>query len=186
MTTDRNTETAILAGGCFWCLEAVYDGLEGVSDVQSGYIGGTVDHPSYEAVCSGRTGHAEAVKIDFDPAILDFGDLLDVFFVIHDPTTLNRQGADIGTQYRSEIFATSGEQRRIAEEKIAALTSEKAFADPIVTAVSDAGTFYPAEPYHDEYFARNPNQPYCQAVVGPKVAKFRKKFADRLKQAVAP
>jgi peptide-methionine (S)-S-oxide reductase len=185
MTTSTTTETAILAGGCFWCLEAVYDGLEGVSEVQSGYIGGTVDNPSYEAVCSGRTGHAEATRITFDSGIITFDDLLDVFFVIHDPTTLNRQGADVGTQYRSEIFATSPEQRRIAEEKIAALTAEHAFADPIVTAVSDAGTFYPAEPYHDDYFARNPNQPYCQAVVGPKVAKFRKKFAARLKQPVA-
>jgi peptide-methionine (S)-S-oxide reductase len=183
--TTTTTETAILAGGCFWCLEAVYDGLEGVAEVQSGYIGGTVDNPSYEAVCSGRTGHAEATRITFDPTVITFADLLDVFFVIHDPTTLNRQGADIGTQYRSEIFATSPDQRRIAEEKIAALTADKAFSDPIVTAVSDAGTFYAAEPYHDDYFARNPNQPYCQAVVGPKVAKFRKKFAGRLKQPVA-
>ena len=125
--TKTNNETAILAGGCFWCLEAVYDGLEGVSEVQSGYIGGNVDNPSYEAVCSGRTGHAEAVRIAFDPSVLTFDDLLDVFFVIHDPTTLNRQGADVGTQYRSEIFATSPEQRRAAEEKIAALTAEHAF-----------------------------------------------------------
>jgi peptide-methionine (S)-S-oxide reductase len=182
--TDTTHETAILAGGCFWCLEAVYDGLEGVAEVQSGYIGGSVDNPSYEAVCSGRTGHAEAVKVTFDPAVLSFSDLLDVFFVIHDPTTLNRQGADVGTQYRSEIFATSPEQRAAAEEKVRGLTAEKAFDSPIVTAISDAGTFYAAEPYHDDYFARNPNQPYCQAVVGPKVAKFRKHFADRVKQPV--
>jgi peptide-methionine (S)-S-oxide reductase len=195
MTTSTTTETAILAGGCFWCLEAVYDGLEGVSEVQSGYIGGVVDNPSYEAVCSGRTGHAEAVKITFDPNVLSFNDLLDVFFVIHDPTTLNRQGADVGTQYRSEIFATSPAQRTAAEEKIAALTAAREFDAPIVTAISDAPPngagapavpFYPAEPYHDDYFANNPNQPYCQAVVGPKVAKFRKHFADRLKHPVTP
>ena len=177
----RETEAAILAGGCFWCLEAVYDDLEGVRAVQNGYIGGTMPDPSYEAVCSGRTGHAEAVRIEFDPAVVSFADLLEVFFAIHDPTTLNRQGADIGTQYRSEIFAMSPEQRRIAEETIARLTAERAFADPIVTAVSDAGTFYPAEPYHEDYFANNPWTGYCQAVVGPKVAKFRKQFAGRLK-----
>ena len=174
-------ETAILAGGCFWCLEAVYDDLQGVTDVQSGYIGGAAPNPSYEAVCSGRTGHAEAVRIEFDPSVITFADLLEVFFAIHDPTTLNRQGADVGTQYRSEIFATTPEQRRTAEEWLARLTSERAFRDPIVTAISDAGEFYAAEPYHDEYFAKNPWQGYCQAVIGPKVAKFRKQFADRVK-----
>jgi len=175
------TETAILAGGCFWCLEAVYDDLEGVQAVKSGYIGGAVPNPSYEAVCSGRTGHAEAVRIEFDPRVVSYADLLEVFFAIHDPTTLNRQGADVGTQYRSEIFATTPEQRRVAEDMIARLEAERAFRDPIVTRVSDAGEFYEAEPYHDDYFAKNPWQGYCQAVIGPKVAKFRKQFASRVK-----
>jgi peptide-methionine (S)-S-oxide reductase len=177
----RATETAILAGGCFWCLEAVYDDLQGVESVQSGYIGGTVANPSYEAVCSGRTGHAEAVRIDFDPSQITFEDLLEVFFAIHDPTTLNRQGADVGTQYRSEIFAMSPEQRAAAERAIARLTADGTFRDPIVTTISDAPEFYAAEPYHDDYFAKNPYTGYCQAVVGPKVAKFRKQFADRVK-----
>jgi peptide-methionine (S)-S-oxide reductase len=173
------SETAILAGGCFWCLEAVYDDLQGVTDVQSGYIGGSVANPSYEAVCSGRTGHAEAVRIEFDPSVVSYADLLEVFFAIHDPTTLNRQGADVGTQYRSEIFVTTPAQRETAERVV----REKAgdFPQPIVTAISDAPEFYAAEPYHDDYFAKNPWQGYCQAVVGPKVAKFRKQFADRVK-----
>jgi peptide-methionine (S)-S-oxide reductase len=178
---SSSTDVAILAGGCFWCLEAVYDDLAGVSNVQNGYIGGTVPAPSYEAVCSGRTGHAEAVRIVFDPVVISFADLLEVFFAIHDPTTLNRQGADIGTQYRSEIFATSPEQRRIAEETMAALARGGAFPQPIVTAISDAPEFYPAEPYHEDYFAKNPYTGYCQAVVGPKVAKFRKQFASRVR-----
>jgi peptide-methionine (S)-S-oxide reductase len=177
----RRKETAILAGGCFWCLEAVFDGLEGVQAVQSGYIGGSTQNPSYEAVCSGRTGHAEAVRIEFDPSVISFSDLLEVFFAIHDPTTLNRQGADVGTQYRSEVFAVTPKQRTLAQEAIAALNAGGDFADPIVTAVSDAGEFYPAEPYHEDYYRKNPFSGYCQAVIGPKVAKFRKQFAGRLK-----
>ena len=180
---DTTTETAILAGGCFWCLEAVYDELEGVSSVQNGYIGGAVENPSYEAVCGGQTGHAEAVRIEFDPSVITFADLLDVFFAIHDPTTLNRQGADVGTQYRSEIFAMSPEQTQTAREAIADLEVRHAYPQPIVTAVSDAGVFYPAEPYHEDYFRNNPWSGYCQAVVGPKVAKFRKQFASRTKTA---
>ncbi|HXK32502.1 MAG TPA: peptide-methionine (S)-S-oxide reductase MsrA [Dehalococcoidia bacterium] len=184
MTTNApNRDIAILAGGCFWCLEAVYDELAGVHAVKSGYIGGHVPDPSYEAVCSGATGHAEAVRIEYDPAVVSYEDLLDVFFAIHDPTTLNRQGADVGTQYRSEIFATSPEQRRIAEQKVRELAASGEFRDPIVTAISDAGEFYEAEPYHDDYFVKNPWSGYCQAVIGPKVAKFRKKFADRTKMA---
>jgi peptide-methionine (S)-S-oxide reductase len=179
------TEVAILAGGCFWCLEAVYDELAGVESVENGYIGGHVANPTYEAVCAEVTGHAEAVRIRFDPAVVSFGELLEVFFAIHDPTTLNRQGADIGTQYRSEVFATTPEQRRAAEEAIRRLEAEGAFGRPIVTAVSDAGEFYPAGAYHEDYFVNNPWSGYCQAVVGPKVAKFRKEFAERRKQAGA-
>lgn len=178
---DSTTETAILAGGCFWCLEAVYDELDGVIGVENGYIGGDVENPSYEAVCTGRTGHAEAVRIEYDPAVISFSDLLEVFFAIHDPTTLNRQGADVGTQYRSEIFALSPEQTRIVRETIADLEMRHAFPQPIITAVSDAGVFYPAEAYHDDYFVKNPWSGYCQAVIGPKVAKFRKQFAARTK-----
>jgi len=180
-TSSPSTEIAILAGGCFWCLEAVYDELAGVRGVKSGYIGGEVANPSYEQVCSGETGHAEAVRIEFDPDVISYADLLEVFFAIHDPTTLNRQGADVGTQYRSEIFATTPEQRRIAEETIARLEAGGAFGRPIVTRVSDAGEFWPAESYHDDYFVKNPWSGYCQAVIGPKVAKFRKQFSGRVK-----
>lgn len=172
---------ATVAGGCFWCLEAVYDQIRGVVSVESGYIGGHVDHPTYEAVCSGRTGHAEAVRITFDPTLVSYRELLEVFFVIHDPTTLNRQGQDVGTQYRSAVFFHAPEQRQIAEEVIAGVTKEKLYVDPIVTEITPAGTWYEAEPYHQEYFARNPLQGYCAAVVGPKVAKFRKRFASKLK-----
>jgi len=178
---SSSNEIAILAGGCFWCLEAVYDELAGVRAVKSGYIGGHVPNPSYEHVCSGETGHAEAVRVEFDPAVISYADLLEVFFAIHDPTTLNRQGADVGTQYRSEIFATTPEQRRIAEETIARLSASGAFGRPIVTNVSDAGEFWPAESYHDDYFVKNPWSGYCQAVIGPKVAKFRKQFSGRVK-----
>lgn len=177
------TDVAILAGGCFWCLDAVFRDLAGVESVQSGYTGGTVANPSYEAVCTGRTGHAEAVRVRFRPDVISYEDLLDVFFAIHDPTTLNRQGADVGTQYRSEIFAATPEQARIAREVIDRLRKSGEFADPIVTAVSDAGVFYPAEEYHEDYFRRNPNSGYCRAVIGPKVAKFRKVFSERLKEA---
>lgn len=172
---------ATVAGGCFWCLEAVYDQMKGVVAVESGYIGGQVDHPTYEAVCSGRTGHAEAVRITFDPIVVSYRELLEVLFVIHDPTTLNRQGHDAGTQYRSAIFYHAPEQKRIAEEVIAAVTKEKLYVNPIVTEITPAGTWYEAELYHQEYFARNPFQGYCTAVVGPKVVKFRKQFASKLK-----
>ncbi|MCX7892494.1 MAG: peptide-methionine (S)-S-oxide reductase MsrA [Burkholderiales bacterium] len=174
-------EVATLAGGCFWCLEAVYDELAGVESVVSGYMGGRVPDPSYEQVCAGDTGHAEVVQVVFDPAVVSFRDLLEVFFAIHDPTTLNRQGNDVGTQYRSAIFCHSPEQERVAREVIAALADERAFDRPIVTEVAPAETFWPAEDYHQEYFARNPYQPYCMFVVSPKVAKFRKRFAGKRK-----
>ncbi len=175
------TEIATLAGGCFWCLEAVYDQAKGVSSVESGYMGGKNPDPTYEQVCSGRTGHAEVVQITFDPAVISFRDLLEIFFVIHDPTTLNRQGNDAGTQYRSAIFYHSPEQKQTADEVIAAFTKDAVYANPIVTEVVPAGRFYIAEPYHQEYFARNPLQGYCTYVVGPKVAKFRKQFAAKIK-----
>ena len=176
------TEVATLAGGCFWCLEAVYDELKGVKSVESGYMGGSVANPTYEAVCGGDTGHAEVVRITFDPGTVSFKDILDVFFVIHDPTTLNRQGNDAGTQYRSVIFYHSPEQKAEAERVIADLSSKEIFDDPIVTEISPASTFFMAENYHQEYFRRNPNQPYCSFVVLPKVAKFRKHFLQRLKK----
>lgn len=174
-------EVATLAGGCFWCLEAVYEQTKGVLSVESGYTGGTVPDPTYEQVCSGRTGHAEAVRLVFDPAVITFRELLEIFFAIHDPTTLNRQGNDVGTQYRSAIFYHSPEQQRTAEEVIAALTRKGVYANPIVTDVVPAGPFYVAEPYHQRYFARNPQQGYCIFVIAPKVAKFRKQFAAKLK-----
>jgi peptide-methionine (S)-S-oxide reductase len=175
-------EIATLGGGCFWCLEAVYDGLQGVESVESGYMGGRVENPSYEAVCGGDTGHAEVVRITFDPQLVSFKDILDVFFVIHDPTTLNRQGNDAGTQYRSVIFYHSPQQKAVAEQTIAAMNSAKLWSKPIVTEVTPAQKLYVAEDYHQEYFDRNPRQPYCQAVVAPKVAKFRKQFLDKLKR----
>ncbi|WP_448337599.1 peptide-methionine (S)-S-oxide reductase MsrA [Chloroflexus aurantiacus] len=173
-------ETATLAGGCFWCLEAVYDQVSGVKDVVSGYTGGHVPNPTYRRVCDGNTGHAEAVQIQFDPEQISYRELLEIFFSIHDPTTLNRQGADVGTQYRSAIFYHSEEQRRVAEQLVRELTEQQVFRDPIVTQIVPATTFYPAEEYHQEYFARNPYQPYCQFVVAPKVAKFQKLFAHRV------
>jgi peptide-methionine (S)-S-oxide reductase len=175
-------ETTTLAGGCFWCLEAVYDEMEGVLSVESGYMGGRLPNPSYRDVCSGRTGHAEVVQITFDPALTSFRDLLEVFFAIHDPTTLNRQGNDQGTQYRSAIFYHSDAQKAEAERMIRELTAAKAFRDPIVTEVQPATTFFRAEDYHQEYFANNPQQPYCSYVVAPKVDKFRHKFARKVKQ----
>ncbi|HKC93763.1 MAG TPA: peptide-methionine (S)-S-oxide reductase MsrA [Nitrospira sp.] len=174
-------QIATLAGGCFWCLEAVYDQMKGVVSVESGYIGGHLERPTYEAVCGGRTGHAEAVRITFDSEIVTYRELVEVFFVIHDPTTLNRQGHDVGTQYRSAIFYHSPEQKRIAEEVVASLTKEQVYPNPIVTELVPATTWYEAEPYHQEYFAKNPFQGYCTAVVGPKVIKFRKHFAAKLK-----
>jgi len=174
-------EIATLAGGCFWCLEAVYDQMKGVISVESGYIGGHGERPTYEAVCGGGTGHAEAIQIAFDSEIVSYRELLEVFFVIHDPTTLNRQGHDVGTQYRSGIFYHSPEQKRIAEEVIASFTREQVYSSPIVTELVPATTWYEAEPYHQEYFAKNPFQGYCTAVVGPKVMKFRKLFYAKLK-----
>ena len=172
---------ATLAGGCFWCLEAVYDQVKGVQSVESGYIGGQVNAPTYEQVCGGRTGHAEAVRITFNPGVVTYRDLLNVFFVIHDPTTLNRQGNDSGTQYRSGIFYHSPEQQQTAQEVMEALTQERLYSNPIVTEVVPASQWFEAESYHQEYFARNPSQGYCTYVVGPKVAKFRQHFAPLLK-----
>ena len=177
-------ETATLAGGCFWCLEAAFQDLKGVETVQSGYAGGRVADPSYEDVCTGTTGHAEVVQITFDPQIVTFEDLLHVFFTIHDPTTLNRQGADVGTQYRSAIFYHSPEQKATAERVMAELQAGKLWDEPVVTELKPLEAFYPAEEYHRDYFRRNPNQGYCRAVIAPKVAKVRKLYFDRLKQPV--
>jgi peptide-methionine (S)-S-oxide reductase len=176
-----STETVTLAGGCFWCLEAVYEQMRGVTRVQSGYTGGSVPRPTYQQVCGGRSGHAEVVQVEFDPAVTSIRDVIDVFFAIHDPTTRDRQGNDVGTQYRSAIFYHSDEQRRVAEEIVRELDAEKAFANPIVTEIQPAGEFWPAENYHNEYFRRNPDQPYCSYVVAPKVSKFRKKFAAMMR-----
>jgi peptide-methionine (S)-S-oxide reductase len=174
-------ETAYLAGGCFWCLEAVYDDLKGVKDVVSGYTGGHVPNPSYRQVITGTTGHAETVRVVFDPEQISFVEILKVFFSIHDPTTLNRQGADIGTQYRSAIFYTSPEQKDGAEEVIRKFEEEKVWDEPIVTEVVPLDVFYPAEDYHQEYYKNNPAQAYCQVVIAPKVSKFRRDFLNRLK-----
>ena len=181
MTATR--ETATLAGGCFWCLEAVFEPLAGVESVVSGYTGGRHPNPSYEAVCTGVTGHAEAVQVTFDPSVLGYADLLELFFAFHDPTTLNRQGPDTGTQYRSAIFVHTPEQKAIAEATVARLTAEKVFPDPIVTEIVPLVEFYAAEAYHQGYYRRNPTQGYCAAVIGPKVAKLRAKYAARLKKA---
>jgi len=176
-------EVATLAGGCFWCLEAVFDQLKGVESVESGYMGGATPKPTYEQVCGGRTGHAEVVQVTFDPDIVSYRDLLQVFFTIHDPTTLNRQGNDVGTQYRSAIFTHSPGQERTAREVIAKLAAEKVWNDPIVTEVVPASTFFVAEGYHQEYFARvGAANPYCSVVIEPKVSKFRKQYLDRLKK----
>ncbi|WP_321477058.1 peptide-methionine (S)-S-oxide reductase MsrA [uncultured Paludibaculum sp.] len=183
MSLDTNTETATLAGGCFWCLEAVYLQMRGVISVTSGYMGGANADPSYEEVCSGTTGHAEVAQLVFDPNISSYRDILEVFFAIHDPTTLNRQGNDVGTQYRSAIFFHSSQQEADARGLIAELTAGKAFEDPIVTEVTPAVQFWPAEGYHQNYLANHPWQPYCTFVVSPKVAKFRKKFATLLKSS---
>ncbi|HWE50236.1 MAG TPA: peptide-methionine (S)-S-oxide reductase MsrA [Bryobacteraceae bacterium] len=174
-------EIATLGGGCFWCLEAVYRETQGVISAVSGYMGGPKPNPSYEEVCSGRTGHVEVVQVTFDPAVISFREILEIFFTTHDPTTLNRQGNDVGTQYRSVIFYHSPEQRSVSEGLISELNGQKAFSDPIVTALEPAQPFYAAEDYHQEYFLNNPNQPYCAYVVAPKVQKFRKKYAARLK-----
>ncbi|MEA3247453.1 MAG: peptide-methionine (S)-S-oxide reductase MsrA [Gemmatimonadota bacterium] len=172
--------TATLAGGCFWCLEAVFLQLTGVHAVKSGYAGGRRPNPTYEQVCTGVTGHAEVVRVTYDPSVISYGDLLDVFFTIHDPTTLNRQGNDVGTQYRSAVFYESPEQEAEAKAKISALVEARVWDDAIVTTVEKLDTFWPAEAYHDDYFARNPQNPYCAVVIAPKVAKARKKFLDKL------
>ncbi|HSK74559.1 MAG TPA: peptide-methionine (S)-S-oxide reductase MsrA [Pyrinomonadaceae bacterium] len=179
---NNNLETATLGGGCFWCTEAIFDNLQGVEDVVSGYSGGHTENPTYQEVCSETTGHAEVVQIKFNPNEISFKEILQVFFGTHDPTTLNRQGNDIGTSYRSAIFYHNDEQKRIAEETIGEIEKESVFDDPIVTEVTEFTNFYPAEDYHQEYFAKNPNQPYCSAVVAPKVSKFRQKFVNRLKR----
>jgi peptide-methionine (S)-S-oxide reductase len=177
-----NTQIATLAGGCFWCLEAVYDEVKGVQSVESGYAGGHMENPDYKSVCTGMTGHAEVVRITFDADVVSYKDLLNVFFGIHDPTTLNRQGGDVGTQYRSAIFYHDDEQKKIAEEVIKDLVTQKIWDDSIVTTLEKMETFYIAEDYHQEYFANNPFQPYCSAVVRPKVVKFRKQYMDMLKK----
>lgn len=182
MTTAGKTETAILAGGCFWCLEAVFVELAGVHDLKSGYIGGNVPNPTYQQVCSGSTGHAEAVRVEYDPATIGYDDLLDVFFSIHDPTTLNRQGHDVGTQYRSAIFPLDAEQAEKARSAIERVRALGLYDSAVVTTVEEGAEFYPAEQYHDDYFARNPSQPYCAAVIAPKVAKFRKQHLERLRR----
>ncbi len=178
---ENQREVATLAGGCFWCLEAVFDDLRGVESVESGYMGGDVANPTYRQVCAGTTGHAEVVRVTFDPRVVSFREVLEVFFTIHDPTTLNRQGADVGTQYRSAVFYHTPEQKEMAEQTIAELNAEQIWDAPIVTEVVPAAEFYVAEDYHQEYFAQNPSQPYCRAVVAPKVSKFRQKFLDKLK-----
>ena len=179
---NTNLQTATLAGGCFWCLEAVFDETKGVHGVESGYAGGSMPNPSYREVCGGDTGHAEVVQVHFDPSVVSYKDLLNVFFAIHDPTTMNRQGADVGTQYRSAIFYHDDEQKKIAEDLIKELNAQNIWDKPIVTQVEKLDKFYMAEDYHQEYFARNPYQPYCMAVVAPKVSKFRKHFLDLLKK----
>ena len=181
METNQQREVATLAGGCFWCLEAVFDDLRGVDSVESGYMGGEVPNPTYRQVCTGTTGHAEIVQVTFDPQVVSFHELLEVFFTIHDPTTLNRQGADTGTQYRSAIFYHSPEQKEIAEKTIVELNAEGIWDAPIVTEIVPLSEFYMAEDYHQEYYAQNASQPYCRAVVAPKVAKFRQKFTGKLK-----
>ncbi len=171
---------ATLAGGCFWCLDTVFRDLRGVSQVVSGYMGGRVANPTYNDVCTGTTGHAEVIQISFDPSIISFRELLEVFFTLHDPTTLNRQGADVGTQYRSAIFYHDDQQRADADAVIADLQAKGLWDSPVVTEVVPAGTFYPAESYHQDYYNQNPRQPYCQAVIAPKVSKARKKFLTKL------
>jgi peptide-methionine (S)-S-oxide reductase len=180
-TLGRKHEVATLAGGCFWCLEAVYDELQGVEEVESGYAGGTVPNPTYRQVCSGTTGHAEVVQVTFDPEQLSYRDILEVFFQIHDPTTLNRQGADVGTQYRSAIFYHDEQQKATAEEMISELEASGKWRDPIVTEVVPLEAFYRAEGYHQEYYQRNEDQPYCRVVITPKLKKFRKVYLTQLK-----
>jgi peptide-methionine (S)-S-oxide reductase len=180
LSANRPLETATLAGGCFWCTEAIFSELRGVSSVMPGYSGGSAPDPSYEQVCTGKTGHAEVIQIVFDPSVISFHDLLLVFFSTHDPTTRNRQGHDVGTQYRSAVFYHSPEQLRTAQEVVKEITANRLWKAPVVTQVEPFQAFYPAEEYHREYFRRNPNQAYCQMIIEPKVAKFRKQFLARL------
>jgi peptide-methionine (S)-S-oxide reductase len=184
MNPDR-LESATLAGGCFWCLEAVFERLKGVESVVSGYAGGSAETADYRSVCSGRTGHAEAIQVTFDPAVLPYTELLEVFFAFHDPTTLDRQGPDAGPQYRSAIFPESAAQERIAREVIERLTEERVFAAPIVTRIEAGKAFFAAEEYHQGYYRRNGDQPYCRAMIAPKVAKLRARYADRLRELPA-
>lgn len=181
-SSDNKRETATLAGGCFWCLEAVYNQLRGVQSVESGYAGGHIPNPTYQQVCTGGTGHAEVVQITFDPTVITFRDLLEIFFTIHDPTTLNRQGADVGTQYRSAIFYHTPEQKETAEQIINEMNAEKVWDSRIVTEVVPLKEFYRAEDYHQEYYQNNSAQPYCQVVIAPKVAKFRQKYFEKLRR----
>jgi peptide-methionine (S)-S-oxide reductase len=180
-TVEKGKELAIVAGGCFWCTEAVFKELRGVEKVESGYIGGTVDNPTYEQVSAGTTNHAEAIRIAYDPKVISYKELLEVFFVIHDPTTLNRQGADRGTQYRSAVFYQSPEQKKIAEQVMKDFSDKKVYEDPLVTTLEAASKFYVAEEYHQNYFERNPDKAYCRIVIQPKVLKFRKEFLSKLK-----
>lgn len=183
MNADAQSERVTLAGGCFWCLEAVFERVDGVLAVESGYSNGQAERPSYEQVCSGRTGHAEVVQVTFDPAVISFQEILEIFFTIHDPTTLNRQGNDVGPQYRSVIFFHSPEQQAVAQQVIREFNTAGVWDRPLVTEVTPAPTFYAAEDYHQEYFARNPSQGYCRVIIAPKVTKFRQKYADRLQKS---
>ena len=179
---QKHTETATFAGGCFWCTEALFLEVEGVKSVLPGYIGGTIENPTYEQVCTGRTGHAEAIQITFDPKVVSFGELLEIFFATHDPTTLNRQGADVGTQYRSEIFYHNAAQKQVTEDYINVLNLENTFGKAVVTQVSKATDFYVAEDYHKNYYNRNSGQSYCSYVITPKIEKLKKQFKDKLKK----
>ncbi len=179
---NKNVETATLGAGCFWCVEAVFDDLKGVRDVVSGYSGGRTENPTYQQVCSETTGHAEVINVEFNPEEVSFKDILQVFFTVHDPTQLNRQGNDVGSSYRSAIFYHDDAQKQVAEETVKEINAEGIYDKPIVTEITAFDKFYAAENYHQEYFANNPNQPYCAAVVAPKVAKFRQKFVSRLKK----
>ena len=181
MSNEQGLERATLAGGCFWCVEAVFDELRGVERVESGYAGGAVANPSYEQVCTGATGHAEVVRVTYDPGVVSYRDLLGVFFSTHDPTQLNRQGADVGTQYRSAVFYETPEQRAEAEQVIAELEAQRVWDGKIVTTLEPLTEFYPAEEYHRDYYRRNPNQGYCRAIIAPKVAKLRKQHLEKLK-----
>jgi len=178
---SSSTQTIVLGGGCFWCTEAVYVKVRGITDVESGYSNGVVERPTYEQVCTGRTGHNEVVKLTYDPAQISVRQILEIFFVVHDPTTLNRQGADSGTQYRSGIYYTTPEQKDAADEMIRQMSQDKIFDGPIVTEVLPLSNYWPAEEYHQDFFEKNPNQGYCVAVAGPKVAKFRKTFKELVK-----